>query len=98
MDKLNEIDQFMKFLPKLSNEAEKPLQKEKHNQTHKTKSKDKQNEQKQCPALSISQINQKVKEKINSFNTNSQKNSNVKKQRKSFKQPKSVNKTEKNNK
>ena len=95
MEKLNEIDQFMKFLPKMTSEEDNTTKKGMANQTHKSKSKEKQNEKKKSPALSISQINQKVKEKMKSFNTNSHKNSNVKKQRKSFKQPKNIKKSEK---
>jgi hypothetical protein len=89
MEKLLEIDEFLKFLPKLSNEEEKS-----QNKSHKTKTKQKI----QNGASTINQINQNLKEKMKSFNTNSQKNSNTKKQRKSFKQPKNVKKSEKSEK
>jgi hypothetical protein len=105
MDKLESIDQFLKFLPKINVEEEEGIN---FNKLHKQNNQGKQNNKSRSNSknpsgvkntsgniqsgsngknLSITEIHQKVKEKIKNFNTNSAKNSNVKKQRKSFKKP-----------
>lgn len=103
MDKLESIDQFLKFLPKINVEDEEGTNFNKHHkQNHQGKQNNKSRSHSKNPSgvknttgiiqsgsngknLSLTEIHQKVKDKIKNFNTNSAKNSNVKKHRKSFK-------------
>jgi hypothetical protein len=116
MDKLESIDQFLKFLPKINVEDEEGTNFNKlHKQNKQGKQNNKSRSQSKNPSevknrsgsiqsgsngknLSITEIHQKVKEKIKNFNTNSAKNSNVKKHRKSFKNTEKSGKGEKTDK
>ena len=113
MDKLESIDQFLKFLPKINVESEEGTNfKKHHKQNHQGKQINKSRSHSKNPSgvkntagiiqsgsngknLSITEIHQKVKDKIKNFNTNSAKNSNVKKHRKSFKNTEKSSKGEK---
>lgn len=78
LEKLKEIDQFLKYFPKM-NVAE-VINNSKNNQKDKNY-KLLTNGKGVHKTSSLIEINNKVKEKIQTFNTNSKKNSKIKKQR-----------------
>jgi hypothetical protein len=67
MDKLVKIDEFLKFFPKQSLDDIVPAKQGKNKKKHKNKAIKQDNEKK---IMSLSQIKDKVKEKIGSFRTN----------------------------
>ena len=77
MEKLQIIDEFMKFFPKINLDADlESSDKIKSNLLN-------ENNKNYKNSLSISELNSKVKEKIKNYNTNARKNNKIKKQRKS---------------
>ena len=111
MDKLDEIDQFMKFLPKINVEDEDTPKQNKVFQQNKQGNKNNQSRSNsKNPSsgknaavdikasdkkLSIKEINQKLKDKMKNFNVNSAKNNKNKKPRRSFNKPEKTGKGEK---